>query len=312
MHSIETIKHKNVSWINLVNPTDEMLEDLARRYKFHHLDVEDIMSENQRSKIDEYPRYLFMVLHLPIIDKKYKHVDIEEVDIFISQNYVITIHEGKSEVFKEYFEKCKESLKVKKELMGKGTGYLLYEMLDRAFDNVFPMVDQLELGVQGIEKELFALKQENQRDKLKDVLLLKKDIITLRRAIAPQRQVIAQLEHKHTRFLPANLEIYFDNVVDKIEKIWANLENLKELVVSVQEINESIISHNTNNIIKILTMFSVIMMPMTVITGAYGMNLNLPFGQQAGGHQWTFLLILMFMMCIAGGMLLFFKKKNWL
>ena len=125
----------------------------------------------------------------------------------------------------------------------------------------------------------------------------------------PQRAIIAQLEHKNKKFLPDNLDIYFDDIVDKIEKLWNNLENLAELVVSLHETNESIISHNTNNVIKVLTLFSVVMLPLTFITGFYGMNIDaLPF---AHGDS-SFTIITGIIVGIALLMIGFFRYKKWL
>lgn len=313
MHAEQTVKYKNFTWINVLSPTEEMLENIGARYGFHHLVVEDILSENQRSKIDEYDKYLFIVLHFPVYNKRRKHIEIAEIDVVIGRNFFITIHEGDIPVIDNFFQKCRDKLKYRREYMSKGAGYVFYEILDQAFDAMFPVVDNLEKGIFRVEKELFIYERsEDQRDKLRDILLIKKDILALRRVVGPQRQVIPQIEHKYSRFLNENLDIYFDNVVDKVEKIWSNLEDLKELVGSVHEINESIISHNTSNIIRVLTVFSVIMMPLTVITGLYGMNVNLPFGQQAGGHPYSFYIVLSLMVVVAGGMLYFFHKKKWL
>jgi magnesium transporter len=143
---------------------------------------------------------------------------------------------------------------------------------------------------------------------LKDILNIKKNIIVFRRVIAPQRSVIAQIEHKNKKFLPESLEIYFDDVVDKIEKIWNSLENLKELVASLQETNESIISHTTNNVIKILTIFSVVMLPLTFLTGLYGMNVALPMADRTE----TFFMLTALMVLVVATMLGFFKYKKWM
>ena len=126
--------------------------------------------------------------------------------------------------------------------------------------------------------------------------------------MGPQRTVIAQLEHKNKRFLPENLDLYFDDLVDKVEKIWGNLESMKDLVISLQETNESIISHKTNDVIKVLTIFSATMLPLTVLTGFYGMNVDLPMGE----HPVAYFLIIGGMAVISLTMLIFFKMKRWL
>ena len=174
------------------------------------------------------------------------------------------------------------------------------------FEDLFKIVDDLSREVNKIEKEVFQT--ENNRDMLKDILLLKKDIINFRRIILPQRTIIAQLEHMTFSNRDDDLEVYFDNVVDKIEKIFATLENLYELVESLHQTNESIIFHNTNNVIKVLTVFSVVMLPLTFVTGFYGMNVALPLQNSENSVMW----IVFFMLTILGSMLGYFKYKDWI
>lgn len=304
---IEQIKFKKLVWIDIVNPDKKALAPLQKKHKFHELDVEDCLSENQRSKIDEYDKYLFLVLHFPHFDKKKKTLVTEEVDIFIGQNYLITMHRGVLKPLLGIFDKCRGSMRDKKKHLGQGSGFLLYEIIDAMLDDGFPMLDYLSKNITAIEKDVFGDEPE-QHDMLKDILVLKKDIITFRRIIAPQRTVIAQLEHKNKKFLPEDLEVYFDDLVDKVEKIWSNLDSMKDLAVSLQETNESIISHTTNNIIKVLTIFSVVMLPLTFLTGLYGMNVVLPYG----GESYAFAGMAGVMVMVVVVMMAFFKWKKWL
>lgn len=153
-----------------------------------------------------------------------------------------------------------------------------FTAFNELFEGTFPTLDDLSKNINTIEHDVFET--DSGKDRLRDILLLKKNLINFRRIIMPQRAVIAQLEHLNMKFSKNELDVYFDNVVDKIEKIFGVLENLKDLVHSLHQTNEAIISHNTNNIIRVLTVFSVVMLPMTVITGFYGMNLQgLPFGE---------------------------------
>ena len=191
--------------------------------------------------------------------------------------------------------------------MSNGSGFLLYEIIDSMLDEGFRLVDYISNNTHVIEKSVFNV-DATRKDMLKDILILKKDIITFRRVVSPQRTVIAQLEHKNKKFLPENLELYFDDLVDKVEKTWSNLESMKDLVMSIQETHESIISHTTNNVIKVLTIFSVIMLPLTVLTGFYGMNVSLPFEQ----HEAAYMIVIGGMIVIIGAMLGYFRWRKWL
>ena len=295
-----------LTWLDVQDPEAKLLEKLKAKYGFHDLDIEDCLSSNQRAKIDEYDDYLFIILHVPYYDKRKQRVVSEEVDLFIKDGLLITVHWGSLKPLLQLFENCKQSAAERKRNMGHGSGFLLYELIDHLYASAFPMLDRLERRVTSLERDVFNLNA--QHDMLKEILGTKKDIITFRRVIAPQRKVVAQIEHKNKKFLPESLEIYFDDVVDMIEKIWSNLENLKELVESLQETNESIISHTTNTVIKLLTVFSVVMLPLTFLTGLYGMNVNLPLA----GEGWVFFGIVGLMFAVVGSMLGFFKYKGWI
>jgi magnesium transporter len=295
-----------LTWIDIQDPQHKQLQKLKDEYGFHELDVEDCLSENQRAKIDEYDDYLFIILHIPYYDRRRQRVMSEEVDVFIKSGLVVTIHWGALKSLTGMFDECKKTATTRKEIMGQGSGFLLYEVIDRLYTSNFPMLEQIERSMKGIERDVFGFSQ--QHDMLKDILMIKKDIITFRRVIAPQRTVIAQIEHKNKKFLPDTLEIYFDDVVDKVEKIWNNLENFKELIESLQDTNESIISHTTNNVIKILTIFSVVMLPLTFLTGLYGMNVSLPMANANG----VFFILAGAMIGIVLMMLAFFKYKRWI
>jgi len=307
MAVVETIKHKKIIWTNIIKPDHEVIDTLRKKYKFHPLDLEDCLSKTQRPKIDDYEKYLFIVLHLPSQSGKRKSIEITEINIFIGQNYLITINHDGNKVLNNIFEKCSKKLKTKKEYMGNGTGFLLYMIIKELFDGCFPFLDKLALDLTEIEKDLFE--EGFHKDLLRDISLLNKDIINFRRIVMPQRTVIAQLEHKNKKFLPENLDIYFDDVVDKIEKIWNNLETSKELITSLHSTNESFLSHNINNVMKVLTIFSVIMLPLTFITGVYGMNIStLPLLS----HPESFFIISGIMAGIILFMLIIFKWKKWI
>lgn len=304
--AVKQIQFEKLTWIDVEDPSLEVLKDLKEKYGFHDLDVEDCLSENQRPKVDEYDDYLFVILHIPCFDKRRQHVVEEEVDIFIKNNLLITVHWGTLKSLTDMFDSCETKESSRKEFMGLSSGYLLYELVDQLFTSAFPILDSLENGVTALEKLAFF--SEQQRDMLKEILNVKKNIIMFRRIITPERTVIAQIEHKNKKFLPDTLEVYFDDILDKVEKIWSRLENLKELIESLQDTNESIISHATNDVIKTLTVFNVVMLPLNLVAGMYGMNIGLPLAN----HEYMFFILMGVMLAILGSMLIFFKFKRWI
>lgn len=305
MGNLSTVKYKKIYWSDIANPSQEFIQSLGKKYKFHELDLEDILSEDQRSKIDDYEKYLFLVLHFPVFDKRTGAIKVFQVNIFIGQKFIITLHDEDNKVINDLINECKNKVKARREYMSNGTGFLLYEILARVFDNAFKIIDKIEDALTEVEKDVFDSSSE-QKDMLKDILLAKKNINTFRRLIGPQRVVLASLEHKTKKLSGDDLENYFDDIVDDMEKIWNNLEELRELAGFLQDTNESVLTHRTNNTIKVLTVFSVIMLPLTVITGFYGMNVQLPFSHMVE----TVWYILVGMAFLIVAMMAVFKHKK--
>ena len=303
------ITHNDNHWLNLVNPNEEEILSLKKKYKFHTLDLEDCLSESQRPKIDEYEKYLFIILQFPYYNRRTRHIATEQVNIFIGQNYLITIHDGHLDELNKIFEKCKKSPNAKNTFFGESTGYLLYSVISNLFSSSFSITDKIQVTLKHIEQAIFET--SHVKDQLFDIMVTKKNIITLRKILLPQRTVIAALEHKQKRFLPDHLEIYFDDVVDQIEKLWNIMETQKEIIESLEDTNESLLSHKINNTMRTLTVFSVIMLPLTFLTGLFGMNVKLPFGQAMGSieHFWSIIISMMIIIVLMFGV---FKWNKWL
>jgi magnesium transporter len=304
--NFEEIKKGRLRWINIPKATEHEMSYLEENFKFHHLDLEDCLTENQRSKIDEYDDYLFIILHLPIINKRTRRIQSTELNVFVAKNLLITVHEN-NPIINKIFKNCQENEDIRKTYMSNQSGFTLYSVVNELFENVFPITDDIAKNLNAIENELF---EDNKAiNKIREILLLKKDLINFRRIVMPQRAVLAQLEHTHARFSDTDISVYFDNVVDKIEKIFSLIENLKDLASSLHETNESIVGSYTNNSIKVLTGFSVLMLPLTVITGFYGMNLqNLPFTTDEGGIH----IVAGIMITTLVSMVAYLKIKDWI
>lgn len=300
-----SITQGRVTWHDYVSPTSEELAELQKQYGFHDLDKEDVLTENQRPKIDEYDNYLFIVLHFPVWNNRTKRLTTEEVDIFIGSNFIITLHEGELDPLASLRRDCLEETG-RTELLGEGTGYFLYRLTKELFDYCFPLLDGLWRSANKIERAVFDA--DSPQDLLRDIMLLKKSIITFRRILSTERPVISALEYKNKKFLPEKLEVYFDDVVDKAEKLWSSLDSLKEVAETIQDANESLISHTTGNTIRVLTVFSVIMLPLTLISGIFGMNVAIP----GEGSPYMFLWIGGSMATIAATMVTYFKWRRWL
>jgi len=304
---IQELSASGLTWVHVERPTAHDLAELAARFGFHELDVEDVLSRRQRPKIDEYPDYLFVVLHFPVYDKKVQRLNAAELDVFLAHNYLVTIPNVELLPVSRLFARCEADPDLAERVLSKGSGYLLYEVLDDLFDYCFPILDKIQYKLDSIEDEMFEGAGASE-EIVRDISNVKQEIISYRKIIKPERATLRGLERYTQRFLPEDLEVYFDDIVDAAERIWDLLENSKEVVEGLESTNESVISHKQNNVLRILTVISVTMLPLTLITGIFGMNVGVP-GQ---GMREAFWVLLGVMIAALVAMLVFFRLKKWL
>jgi magnesium transporter len=294
-----------LTWVHCDAPTALDASVLAERYHWHPLDVEDVLSRRQRPKVDEYPEYLFVVLHFPVYDKTVQRLNAAELDIFLGANFLITLPNVELLPVSRLFNRCQHDEELRDRLFAAGSGRLLYEVLDDLFDYCFPMLDKIGHKLDTIEDDI---RDGQFREVVQDISNVKQEIISFRKTIKPERSTLRLLERGVERFLPGDLELYFDDVVDAAERIWDLLDNYKEVVEALESTNESAISHRQNDILMVLTIFSVVMLPLTVITGFFGMNVDFP----GFGTRWIFWAILGSMLAVTAGMLAYFRRRHWL
>jgi magnesium transporter len=294
-----------LTWIHLDAPDKDAATMLAERFGWHALDVEDVLSKRQRPKVDEYPDYLFAVLHFPFYDKSVQRLNAAELDVFLSHGYLVTLPAVELLPVTRLFQRCSEDAELRENLFGKGSGYLLYHVLDDLFDYCFPILDKIAHKLDAIEEDLDEGAFE---EVVRDISKVKQEIISYRKIVKPQRPALRVLEGHVRRFLAEELELYFDDLVDASERIWDLLDNDKEVVEALEATNESAISHRQNDVLRLLTIISVTMLPLTVITGVFGMNVLFP-GENSREAFWV---ILAAMATVLTGMVAFFRYKRWL
>jgi magnesium transporter len=266
---IAELAANGLAWIHVDQPGPLEAALLAERFGFHELDIEDVLSKRQRPKIDEYESYLFVVLHFPIYDKAVQRLNAAELDVFIGPGFLITLPNAELLPVTYLFNRCQDDFELRDEMFSKGPGYLLYHVLDDLFDYCFPILDKIGWKLDAIEDDLFEGRSE---EIVRDISNAKQEIIAYRKIIKPERATLRSLERYTQRFLPEDLELYFDDIVDAAERIWDLLDNYKEVVEALEQTNESIISHRQQYRLQILTVFSVIFLPLTLISGIFGMN----------------------------------------
>jgi magnesium transporter len=303
--NVESVEAAGLRWINIERPGPVDRAWLEEHFDFHPLAFEDVASRNQRPKIDEYEDYLFIVLYFPVFDKTVGRLNAAELDIFIGPDFLITLPNTPIPPVEYLFERCRSSGEVREGLLGKGSGYLLYRIVDDSFDYCFPMLRKIGNKLERLEEDIFEGRSE---EVVRDISNSKQEIINFRKIIRPQRAVLGDLERTKQRYLPDDLEVYFDDINDASERIWDMLENYKEVVEALEDTNESVLSHRVNEVLKVLTAFSVVILPLTLVASLFGMNVSFPFETGVG----AFWVIVGVLAVVLGGMVGYFRRRGLL
>lgn len=305
MAMIETIKFNTFSWMHILNPSDENFDYLIENYNFHPLDIEDCRSKVQRPKIDIYDDYYFLILHFPVFDKTNKFLDTKEVKIFWGKEFIITI--GNSHwIVKKFFNSVKEDLNTfKLELSSETSDALLYEIMERLMKETLALIGRIDSEVEQINYGLFRAKSDKIIEKIS---VTRKNIILLDTNFRPQLRLFHKFESGEVKGFAEDMEEYWGNILDYYQKLWDVIEDDKELIEGLAKTYDSLQTNRINEIIKILTLISTVMLPMTFIASLYGMNINLPFQS----HSSAFLIVSGVMLAVVIVFLCYFIKKKWL
>jgi magnesium transporter len=304
--ALETLVHKNLTWINIEKPTSQEMGYLQERYAFFHpLDLEDCLSKIERPKIDEYENYLFIVMHFPVFDKMTRRLGSSQAAIFVGHDFLVTISDGTLKPLVEDFTSCRENEEFRERFMGRGSNYLLYEVIDSLMDYCFPILDKESQNIERVEERIF---EEDARKMMREISIIRRNLINFRRIIKPQMAVIASLERKDWEFLRGDMDVYWGDVSDHTAQIWDRLQDLREVIEGLGDTIDSLTSHSLNEVMKYLAIIAITFGSLEAISGIYGMNIPLPLA----GNPLAFLIILGIMALVSGIMFLFFRKAHWL
>ncbi|MBI5105904.1 MAG: magnesium transporter CorA family protein [Solirubrobacterales bacterium] len=302
--NVEVVEAEGLRWINIERPRQVDRAWLEEHFDFHPLDYEDVFSRNQRPKVDEYEGYLFVVLHFPVYDKRVNRLNAAEVDIFVGPDFLITLPNEPLQPLEYLFERCRRDEDVREELFSRGAGYVLYKAVDACVDASFPMLRKMGLKLERLEEDIF---EERNVEVVRDISNAKQEIINFRKIVRPQRTALKDLE-RTKRYVTGELDVYFDDINDASERVWDMLENFKEVIEGLEATNESVLSHRLNDVLRFLTAFSVIFLPLTLIASVFGMNVRVP-GEESITGFWAVVGV---MAVVLGGMLYVFRKRGFL
>lgn len=294
---------KNLLWVDFEDPTEDETALLSEVFTFHPLLIEDCIQEYSNPKIDLVEDYLFLVIQSCFYykDKREEEaLSVRELDIFAGKNYVVTFHSGHIRSVSTSRKRCENSSSI----MNRGSDFLLYNLLDALVDNYFPILDELNERLEHIEEEII----KNPRPEIQArIFAMKRSVVTLRKVIPPQRELIGRFMRPECPFVREEYRPYFKDIYDHILRIHEMIEGARELISADMEAYLSAISFKLNDTMKTLTIIATIVMPLTLITGFYGMNVQIP------EFKWGlrgYLFVCGIMLAAVAGMLAYFKKRR--
>jgi magnesium transporter len=290
-------------WVDLATPSVPESLILSDTFAFHAISVEDAMSAVQYPRIEPYDGYLYVVLHGIDFQKLEHGFATHDVDFFLGRNFLVTVHDGTSRSIENLREYCPRN----PHILGEGPVALFHRIVDAMVDHYRPEVEELEDELDAIEDEVFEGKAP---DLIRRILQLKRDVSSLRRVTLPQRDVIGRLARREFVDISSEMAFRFRDVYDHVVRLTDEAFVFQDRITGILDAHLSSVSNRLNSVMKVLTVFTAIFMPLTVFTGLYGMNVRLP--QFPGGDAAQFWWIVGLMFAAAGGMLTLFRRLRWL
>ena len=306
--NIEDVAHykltDSVSWINIngLNNTNE-IEKIGDHYGLHPLILEDIVNTSQRPKIDEYESYLFIVVKMLYYDKDDLIVS-EQVSFVLGSNYVLSFQEADGDVF----DSVRDRIRAKKgRIRNLGPDYLLYALIDSVVDHYYEIIETMGNKIEELEDHLFS---GNPKEEITaEIQSLKREVLRVRKAIFPLREVINRIEKIEHRLIHKKTIHFFRDIYDHIVQVSENIDIYREMIWGLMDMYMTTISNKMNEVMKVLTIIATIFIPLTFITGIYGMNFNnMPELQ----YKYSYFILWGIMLILFIGMLFYFKRKKWL
>jgi len=304
---IKEIKNKDITWINIINPNKNAVQFLKKQYHIAPGVLRDFLPAIKRPKVEDYDDYLFVVIHFPVFNPETRTTTSTELDIILFRNTLITSHYSHLPELKKVFEKCEKDPAVRNYYMQKDAVCMLYLILDKLIDTRMPMLDHIDDHIDAIEAKMFT---GDEKKLLQEIAFVKHDIIGFRKSLKPQRSVLESLSHFTPKISPNDYRREITEVIGSNIKAWNTLENHKEMIEALEQTNESIFSHKLNDTMKILTAFSVMVLPLTLIASIFGINttVGMPFMQEEYGFE----IILCLMAIVSLICFIYFKYKRWM
>lgn len=312
LNNISIIKSSKsgLSWLNIINAKDKEIDYLKNKYKFKELDLNDSYANQyaQRPKFHQRNNYFFLILQFPYYDKTQREIRAEEIDFFVTKNEIITVHKNNLQPIVDFFSECQKNKFISNQYLNGGNVALLYEIIIRLQYYTYPILDHISIDIQNIENHIFA---GQERQMVNEILYIKRNILNIRKIMEAHKNVIQKIIRENVSFFPLQRQAaHYDSLIEHTKDIWGLMGGQKEMIEALENTNTALVSFKLNDIMKTLTIFSVVVIPLTLIASIFGMNIenSMPLTNNPFGF-WFILWIMLISILV---MLAVFKRKKWL
>jgi magnesium transporter len=301
---MKTLRHQAITWIDFSDPTNNDILYLQENFNVHPLAIEEFFTPTYQPKAVNYHNCLFLSIHIPLFDVENRTTYPGELDIILTKDHLITGHRHRIYQLEKFFADLEKSEGKRRIHMNLTPAHLLYTILEILLNSCFPRLNHITKKLDHIEDQVFNGKE---KEMVFEISVVKRDILNFRRAIKPQRSILESVMQKENVFVPDELKVYFQDLIGTNIRIWNILENNKEIIESLEETNNSLLSNKLDMTMKVLTIFSGIMLPMTAYSNMLAMSASIPFGNSPYAF-WIHVSIMIFISLLTIGI---FRWKKW-
>ena len=297
-------EQQSITWVDMEAPSEADDRVLLDIFHFHPLTVEDCRANRHHPKVEEFPDYIYFIVHAVRTDSSPDRFNTVELDGFLGPNYVVTYHH-------EHFpsiDKVKQSIRSSPVTCQRGATFLLHHIIDGIVDDYLPVMDDFDERINALEDDIFALNRAN-KDILEEILGLKRSVLRLRRISSKQLEVLYRMSHGQFQLITGPVLPFYRDIYDHLVRVTDLAESYRDLISGSLEAYLSVVSNRLNEIMKVLTIFSAVMLPLTFIAGVYGMNFeNMPELHWHYGYYMAWGIMIM----VASVMLILFWRRGWI
>ncbi len=303
----KVLKQGEVIWTDISNPTQADVTALKNQHtQFHPLHLHDCLTHLEFPKLDQHEEYVDIVIHMPVWNGDERISKPSEVDIFLAHGVLVTAHQGDLKQLTGLFEEVKKDEKLRAKFMEHGASYLLYEILNRLVHQCYPMLHKVNQRIRQIEDDLFS---DDTQTILEEIAITRRNVIALRHILRPQIAVIRSLEKGDWEFIHEELDFYWGDIGDQLLQLRSMLDEQFEVINSLSDTIDTLAAHRIDEVVRLLTIVTLMTVPLTVLSTIFGMNFEFPFAE---AHPAVFIGVNMIGILLTVFIIWHLKRKKWL